>query len=66
MAKTAAERAQDIVDRLDARIEKVSERRDNAVQKVVAKYDAELEILEGEREHALNHPALQQDALVGQ
>ena len=59
MAKTAAERAQQTVDRIDERIGRLTERRDAAVAKVAAKYEQELAQLTEERQHAASAPALQ-------
>lgn len=60
MALTARDRAQRTLDRIDAQIEKVTERRDEAARKVTERFDERLTELRAEREHAADAPALRE------
>lgn len=58
MARTAAQRAQQVLDGIDARITKLTERKQKAVKKVEDRFADELRDLQIDREHAANAPAL--------
>lgn len=59
MAKTAAERAQATLTKLDEKIDAIEGRKAAAVAKVEARYEDQLKQLEIERDYAEQHPALQ-------